>query len=279
MVDTFTLTGRLRHFDLTPIVRSRFTIYAYPPVAVDDGVFADTIEGVTDDDGYIGDGVAGMPLFAAPGQFYRFRLNSGAVSSLLFEALDADETLDLDDVTDPGGTPPTPDQYVALNLRIAELEAGGGEGGAVLSVNGDVGVVVLDAADIAETSTVKMLTAAERTKLAGIAENATENSPDADLLNRANHTGLNLLASKPAGSTFVVKKDPTTGFWPSGWTANDTPIYTGGSASAGVRPTSRGDIMCIWKGPDPTVAVVGSGTAGKRDQTGGAIGDIRMWHP
>lgn len=96
---------------------------------------------------------------------------------------------------------------------------GGGGGGAVDSVNGQTGVVVLDAADVgadptgtaaaastedraranhtgtqsADTltdgTTNKAFLATERTKLTGIATGATANDTDANLKNRANHTG------------------------------------------------------------------------------------------
>lgn len=66
----------------------------------------------------------------------------------------------------------------------------GGGGGNVSSVNGEVGVVVLDADDISDASTVnKFTTAADITKLSGISSFATLNSSDATLLARANHTG------------------------------------------------------------------------------------------
>ena len=59
----------------------------------------------------------------------------------------------------------------------------------VTSVNGNTGVVVLDADDIADGTTNKAYTATEQTKLAGVASGATANSSDAALLARANHTG------------------------------------------------------------------------------------------
>lgn len=49
-------------------------------------------------------------------------------------------------------------------------------------------------------------------------------------------------ANLPAGSTLTVLKDPTTG-WPA-------------------RPTARADIIVAWKGPDPSPAIVSSGTGG-----------------
>lgn len=48
---------------------------------------------------------------------------------------------------------------------------------------------------LAETTGLKILTSAERTKLAGVATGATANSPDATLLARANHTGTQTVST------------------------------------------------------------------------------------
>ena len=61
---------------------------------------------------------------------------------------------------------------------LAQTPASGG-GGAVDSVNGQTGVVVLDADDIGDGTTNKAYTATEKTKLAGIATGATANQSDA----------------------------------------------------------------------------------------------------
>lgn len=65
-----------------------------------------------------------------------------------------------------------------------------------------------------------------------------------------------------AGELFVIFKDPVTGFWPSGWNSDRTPIYTGGAEDQGVRPTDLALVCCAWKGPDPSPPIVSSGTAG-----------------
>lgn len=68
-----------------------------------------------------------------------------------------------------------------LDARVDVLEAlGGGPGGsgAVASVNGKTGIVVISPADITETSTRKWLTDVERTKLSGVATGATANQTD-----------------------------------------------------------------------------------------------------
>lgn len=57
--------------------------------------------------------------------------------------------LDLTTAMPPGGPVLAPSEYAELNGRLTILEAGGGGGGgAVDSVNGEVGVVVLDATDV-----------------------------------------------------------------------------------------------------------------------------------
>jgi hypothetical protein len=66
-------------------------------------------------------------------------------------------------------------------------ESGGG--GAVESVAGRTGDVVLTADDMTDGATNHVFTAADDTKLAGIATGATANSADATLLARASHTG------------------------------------------------------------------------------------------
>jgi hypothetical protein len=64
------------------------------------------------------------------------------------------------------------------------------ENGEVISVNGKDGDVVLTTDDISDSASLKKYTTeAEKTKLSGIEDNATANSSDATLLDRANHTG------------------------------------------------------------------------------------------
>ena len=76
-----------------------------------------------------------------------------------------------------------------LNLYGVPPTVSGGGGGAVDSVNGETGVVVLNQDEILDGTTYKQYSQTEKTKLAGIATAATANSADATLLARANHTG------------------------------------------------------------------------------------------
>lgn len=52
------------------------------------------------------------------------------------------------------------------------------------------------------------------------------------------------VADLPAGTTLTVLKSGSS--WPA-------------------RPTARADIVVVWKGPDPSPAIVSSGTGGMRD--------------
>ena len=68
------------------------------------------------------------------------------------------------------------------------------------------------------------------------------------------NVGLTLtVADLPAGSTVTVAK--SGGSWPA-------------------RPTSRNDIVVQWKGPEPSPAIVSSGTGGMLDNV-----DIRFVTP
>lgn len=68
-------------------------------------------------------------------------------------------------------------------------------GGTVASVNGETGIVSLNQDDIPDGTTAKQFTATEETKLAGIATGATANDTDANLKNRANHTGSQAIST------------------------------------------------------------------------------------
>lgn len=101
----------------------------------------------------------------------------------------------------------------------------GGGGGSVDSVNGQVGSVNLDQDDVLDGTTYKQYSATEKTKLAGIASGATANDTDANLKNRANHTGTQSADTVIDGTTnkayTATEKTKLSGI-ATGATANDT---------------------------------------------------------
>lgn len=64
-----------------------------------------------------------------------------------------------------------------------------GGGGAVDSVNGKTGTVILNSDDLNDGSSKVQMLSTERAKLSSIATNATANSTDAQLRDRSTHTG------------------------------------------------------------------------------------------
>lgn len=88
-----------------------------------------------------------------------------------------------------------PAEVEIIDIGVVGLGNTGGSGGAVDSVNGQTGVVLLDADDIGDGTINKAYTASEKTKLSGVATGATANDTDANLKNRANHTGSQAIAS------------------------------------------------------------------------------------
>ena len=76
-----------------------------------------------------------------------------------------------------------------------------GGAGAVGSVNGKTGVVVLNQDEVLDGTTYKQYSQTEKTKLSGIFPGATVNSTDATLLARANHTGTQSADTIVDGST------------------------------------------------------------------------------
>lgn len=90
---------------------------------------------------------------------------------------------------------------VTANVITGGVSSGGGGGGAVRSVNGQTGVVVLTQDSVGDGSTYKQYSQTEKTKLAGVATGATANSTDATLLARANHTGTQSADTLTDGTT------------------------------------------------------------------------------
>lgn len=69
------------------------------------------------------------------------------------------------------------------------------------------------------------------------------------------------ISDLPLTQGFWVVKDPITGFWPTGYNADGSAIYTSGAVDHGVRPTNR-LMPGIWIGADPPPDEVASGTGG-----------------
>lgn len=149
----------------------------------------------------------------------------------------------------------TPDD-VANTITIA----GTGGGGAVDSVNGQTGVVVLDQDDVLDGTTFKQYSATEKTKLAGIATGATANATDAFLLARANHTGTQLAATVSDFDTAArtaVRREVTFSYGPTlivGTGAQRIYNRSGvartlvhASASVGTQPTGASVIVDVNK--------------------------------
>jgi hypothetical protein len=151
------------------------------------------------------DSIVGKPNMSQGGT------NTNVVKALIAEALANSPTGGIQTIV--AGTGITVDNTDPANPIVS---ATGGGGGAVDSVNGQTGVVVLDADDIDDTSTThKFTTAADISKLAGIAAGAEVNvnadwnavSGDAQILNKPTISGSNTgdvtLAGTPNYITIV----------------------------------------------------------------------------
>jgi len=102
----------------------------------------------------------------------------------------------------------TPNVLVFTDDAGTDTDLGGSGGGAVDSVNGATGVVVLDADDIDDTSTTnKFTTAAEISKLAGIESGATADQTDAEIETAYNNqVSVVAQAEAEAGSATTVRR-------------------------------------------------------------------------
>lgn len=87
------------------------------------------------------------------------------------------------DNTSDASKPVSSAQSAAISAAISAIDY------PVDSVNGVTGTIVLSQDNVADGITYKQYSATEKTKLAGIASNATANGSDSTLLDRANHTG------------------------------------------------------------------------------------------
>lgn len=100
-----------------------------------------------------------------------------------------------------------PADVAVIDIGVVGLgNTGGGGTGAVDSVNGQTGVVVLNQDEVLDGTTNKQYPATDKTKLAGIATGATANDTDANLKNRANHTGSQAISTVTGLQTAIDAK-------------------------------------------------------------------------
>lgn len=160
---------------------------------------------------------------------------------------------------------------VLLADILAGVGGGGGGSGDMLASIYDPNTVAGDAfamGNMAEGADAKILTAAERTKLAGVAAGATANAPDATLLARANHTGTQSADTITDGTTnkaFTATEKTKLAGVASGATANSTDAallaranHTGAQAISTVTGLQT---ALDGKVPIPTSGVFPVGTA------------------
>lgn len=164
---------------------------------------------------------------------------------------------DLDDLTDVdvSTVPPTDGQSLVFdtadNLWKPATVSGGG-GGAVDSVNGATGTVVLDQDDVGDGTTYKQYSATEKTKLAGIASGATANDTDANLKDRANHTGTQAASTIGSGTMATARLG-------SGTASSGT--YLRGDQTYAALPTSSDTVQGIVELATTGEATTGTDTA------------------
>lgn len=101
---------------------------------------------------------------------------------------------------------PMPADVAVVDVGVVGLGNQPGSGGEVDSVNGQTGIVSLTQDNVPDGTTHKQYSATEKTKLAGVATGATANDTDANLKNRANHTGSQAISTVTGLQTAIDGK-------------------------------------------------------------------------
>jgi hypothetical protein len=159
-----------------------------------------------------------------------------------------------------------------VSLGYVTAWGSGGGGGGVTSVNGQTGVVVLDADDIDDTSTTnKFATASELSKLAGIEAGAEVNTVDS--VN--SQTGVVVLDADDIDDSattnkFVTASDLTT-------LSNTSGTNTGDQDLSGLVPyTGASGNVTLGTNTITTAAVLANSSAGASLKTSGGS-DVVVW--
>jgi hypothetical protein len=152
---------------------------------------------------------------------------------------------------------PATGQVLTYDGALGKWKNAAATGGAVSSVAGRTGAVVLTASDVGLANVDNTSDASK--PVSSATQTALNTKISSSLVNAANGVaGLDAsvllpVALLPAGSTLTVQK--SGGTWPA-------------------RPTSRSDITVQWKGADPSPTIVASGTGGMLDNV-----DVRFVTP
>lgn len=134
---------------------------------------------------------------------------------------------------------------------------------AISSVNGKTGATItLTTNDVAEGSTNKYVSAAQKTKIDGVASGATINQTDAYLVNRGNHTGSQATSTITGLDTALTNKQPLntnlTALSGLGGAADKLPYFTGAGALALTTLTSPARSLLAAASPAEQRSVLGS---------------------